>query len=358
MKSFIYWVSIVSLSLLFFSCKDNKFKIKGEIYGAQDKSLVIEKNNFQGRWMPVDSVKINKNGGFSFTFPAPASPEIFRLSLNNQFIYIPVDSTETITITSSLDKFGTDFNLEGSNNAMRLANFERELQKAPISDLDSLDMFKRNVYSNYMKDAPGSIVSFYILTKTINDRPLYNLAEPGDRKYFAAVATGFKSTRPNDPHTALLEETALLAMKQKNSEAGKFKTIEADELSLIDMDLQDDNGKNVRLSDIVNKGKKVVVIFSLLNHPDAPAFNLALAKIYQRLNGKVEFYNVSLDEDQYAWREAAKNLPWITVYSPGQTASQDARNYNVFQIPSFFIYNSEGELVKRPLTIEELNEEL
>ena len=352
----------LSLLLIAFSilsaCSNNKFKIKGEIYGAEEKCLVLEKSDFYGRWIPVDSIKINKNGGFSFSFPAPDAPEIYRLALNNQFIYIPVDSTETITLNTSFDKFGADFSIAGSKNAEMMEKFEKELQSTNYNDSLSLSTFKRNVFSKYMKDFQGSVLSFYILTKTVDGKPLYNPSDNSDRKYFSAVATGFKDMRPDDPRTTLLEETVLNALKKRNSENGNFMRLEANEIAIIDIDRQDENGNNVKLSSVVGKGKPVVVIFSLLNHPDSPDLNIALAKLYNKLGGSVEFFNVSLDEDQYEWREAAKNLPWITVYSPGQNASPDAVKYNVFQIPSFFIYNAQGELSSRPMTIEELNKSL
>lgn len=357
-KFFAYLLIIPALSVATSSCADKDFKIKGEITGAPQKSVVLEKSDFQGRWMPIDSVTTNKNGGFKFSFPSPTAPDIYRLAFNNQYIYIPVDSTETVSVFTSAQNFGHDFSLEGSRNAVMLEKFEKELQKANVNNQDSIVAFKRNVYSNYMKDAPGSILSFYILTKTIDGKPLYNPADPADRKYFGAVATGYKTVRPDDPHAALLEQTAIQAIRQKNVEAGNFRTLEADEITLIDMDLQDETGKYVKLSDIVGKGKPVVVIFSLLNHSDSPELNINLAEIYNRHKGNVEFYHVSLDADQYAWREAARNLPWITVYSPGQNTSQDAIKYNVDRIPSFYIYNSDGELTERPLTLRELNTSL
>lgn len=340
------------------SCSDNKFKVKGEIYGAGDKTIVLEKSDFQGRWYPVDSTHINKNGGFSIAFPASNSPEIYRLSLNNQYIYFPVDSTETITVNSSFDKFGHNFSLAGSNNATKMENFEKELHKLNYNEPDSVTEFKRYVYSNYMKDAPGSILSYYILTKIVDGKMLYDPANPTDRKYFGAVANGYKTVNPDDPHAALLEQVAIETLKQKNKENGKFKAYEADEISLIDINLQDENGNYVKLSDIAGKGKPVVVIFSLLNMPETPELNLRLAEIYKKHSGNVEFYNVSPDEDQYTWREAAKNLPWITVYSPSGINSEDVRNYNAYELPAFYIYNANGELTSRPITLEELNKSL
>lgn len=340
------------------ACSKHEFKVKGEIYGAEEKTLTLEKAGFQGQWMAVDSTHINKNGGFSLSFPAPASPEIYRLVLNNRYIYFPVDSTETLTINSSYENFGHDFSITGSHNAERMAQFDKDLQNSNTANSDSLYNFKRKVYSNYLRDSQGSIVSFYILTKTIDGKPLYDPSDSSDRKYFAAVATGYKAVNPDDPHANLLEQTALNALKQKNIEAGNVVSIEAQEISLIDIDLPDETGKNIKLSEIAGHGKSVVVIFSMLNNPDTPKLNMALAEIYNRHKGNVEFYNVSLDEDQYAWRDAAINLPWITVYSPGQDLSEDASRYNVYAVPAFFVYDKEGNLIDRPMSLEALEKDI
>lgn len=356
--SFLYVIPAFFGILALSACHNDKFKLKGEVYGGENKTMMLEKPDFQGRWQIIDSIHINRNGGFSFSFPAPPAPEIYRLTLNGEYIYIPVDSTETVTLNTSYNKFGSDFNLVGSKNAEKLSQFEKDLQAANLSHPDSGVNFKRRVYSQYLKDSPGSIISFYILTKTIDGTPLYNPSDKTDLKYFGAVATGYKTVRPDDPHMALLELTVIDALKKKNAENGKFQTIEAQEISLIDMNLQNEKGEYVKLSDVAGKGKPVVVIFSLLNTPDSPELNIALANIYRKHSGNLEFYNVSLDEDQYAWREAATNLPWITVYSPGQQYSEDAVNYNVFQVPSFYIYDSNGELSSRPLTLDELQKSL
>ena len=357
-KLFLTAAVIASAILSFTSCRNHDFKIKGEIYGAENQMMALEKPDFQGYWIAIDSIKINRNGGFTFSFPAPDSPEIYRLNLNDRYIYFPVDSTETLTIDSSFENFGKDFNLQGSANARDMAEFEKELQNRYSDNPDSLTSLKRSIYSKYMRNTPGSILSFYILTKTVDGKPLYNPADPQDRKYFGAVATGFKSTRPDDPHTALLEQTAITALRQKNSQLGKVREVEAQEIALIDLNLQDENGNYVKLSDIAGKGKKVAVIFSVLNVAESPQFNIALANLYNKKRDKVEFYNVSLDEDQYAWRDAAKNLPWITVYSPGGFNSEPAISYNVYELPAYFIYNEQGELVDRPMTMEQLDKAL
>ena len=119
--------------------------------------------------------------------------------------------------------------------------------------------------------------------------------------------------RPNDPHGKMVRDAALNALKQRNTAQGKRKVISAPELKVLDIELPDEKEQNVKLSDLVGKGKPVVVVFAMMNMEESPAFNRELAQIYQRKGGAVQFYHISFDADQYAWREAARNLPWITV---------------------------------------------
>ena len=352
-------IVLASLALFLGGCSDSKFHLKGEIEGASGDKISLEKSDFYGRWVSLDSIKVGKNGKFNISFPAPAAPEIYRLALNDHYIYFPVDSTETITVKTSVAGFGRDFSLSGSPMAQHMESFEKELQGiSSISGDTNLDEFKKEVFSKYMQDNQGSVVSFYILTKTIDGKPLYDPANSRDAKYFGAVATGFKTRRPNDPRTALLERTTIEAMKKRNSEAGNYLQIEANEISMLDLELQDESGKLVKLSDVAGKGKPVAVVFSLLTAEDSPDWNFTLAQIYNRKNGSVEFYNVALDPDQYDWREAAKNLPWITVYAPSGLNSEAARLYNVGALPAFFVYNSSGELIQRPASLKEMEDAL
>lgn len=306
MKSILSLIGGATLALALTACGEPQFKIKGEIYGADNQAVLLEKSDFHGRWVIVDSTRTSSGGSFSISRPAPAAPEIFRLDIDGKYVYLPIDSIETVTVTSSLDKFGHEFTLSGTPKAEAMAKFDKELMALPADiSADSLESFKRNVYSNYLRDGQGSIVSYYILTKMHGDKPLFR--PDSDYRYFAAVATGFKELRPNDPHTALLEKTSLDALKRRSQEKGTHLQIEASEIQVLEIELPDEDGKNVKLSEIVGKGKPVILMFTLLQHPDSPALNAELSKI--RTNNGADIYQVSLDPDQYAWRDAARNLP-------------------------------------------------
>lgn len=351
--------AIFALAGLLFSCSgDPHFKVEGEVEGADNVSLVLEKSDFQGFWVPVDSTRTSASGSFSIKAPSPVSPEIYRLSMGDRFIYFPVDSIETVSLTTSSKNFGSEFSLSGSENATRLAAFEKDLLALNATDSAALAQFKRNVYSKYIKDAKGSIVSYYVLTKIVGDKPLYDPADRQDAKYYAAVATQFDQFRPDDPHGRMVKQVSLQVMKARNKAEGKRTVVEAPEVKVLDIELPDETGKNVKLSDVVGKGKKVAVIFSMMTDEKSHIFNRELARIYNDKAGTVQFYQVSFDPGQYEWREAAKNLPWITVLDPAGNASTAITDYNLYALPAVFIYSAEGELIDRAESIEDLRKKL
>lgn len=353
------YIMAAGIALLMTACDNNpKFKVEGEVYGGEGKTLILAKPDFAGRWTVLDSVKVGKNGDFSLKYEAPASPEIYRLTLDQSSIYFPIDSVETVRIETSADKYGSDFKLSGTPQAERLDAFEKEVMKYAASSQQDAEGFKRQVYSKYIMDSQGSILSYYVLTKTVGDKPLFDAADHDDAKYYAAVATQFEQYRPNDPHGKMVRDAALNALKQRNTAQGKRKVISAPELKVLDIELPNEKEQNVKLSDLVGKGKPVVVVFAMMNMEESPAFNRELAQIYQRKGGAVQFYHISFDADQYAWREAARNLPWITVIDPTGTHSNALRDYNVGQLPAFFIYDAGGELRDRAQTLGDLDKKL
>lgn len=352
-------LAAMTLALTLCACGEARFKIKGEVADAADMPVVLEKSDFHGRWIAIDSTRTSSSGAFSISRPSPASPEIFRIELDGRYIYLPIDSAETVTVSTSLAGFGSEYSLSGTPKAEAMARFDKEVSGLPASiSADSLAAFKKNVFTKYIREGQGSIVSYYILTKIIGEKPLFDPSDDQDLKYFAAVATGFKETRPDDPHTALLERTSIDGLRRRNAAKGARREIAAEEIKVIDIDLPDEDGKNRRLSELTGKGKPTVVIFSFMTHPDSPALNMELSRLYNRMGGSVGFYHVSLDPDQYAWREAARNLPWVTVFDADGEYSKAARDYNVSGLPTYFIYNASGDLTDRAYSIDDLRKKL
>lgn len=346
-KSALFVTVMAAVALLFGSCHGgDSFRVKGCIEGADDAPVTVEKADAAGRWIAIDSARTDASGKFSIDVAAPASPEIYRLSSQGRYIYFSIDSLETIEVNTTSRDFGVRYTLAGSPNAVQMARFDSAFNALPANvQADALDAFKRTVYTQYLAPAKGNIVSYYILTKSFGDRPLYDPQNTADAKYYAAVATAYEQFRPNDPHTAMLKQISLDALRNVNRSKGRKGVLRAQELKVIEIDLPDVNGRNVRLSSRVGHGKPVVVVFTSMTSEHSPAYNAALKKLYDA--GRADIYMVSLDSDRYAWREAARNLPWTNVFDPQGMRSELMSKYNVTTLPVCFVYNAAGELVNR-----------
>lgn len=338
-------------------CGEKGFKIEGQLADSDNDKVLLEKADYSGYWTIVDSTRTDKKGNFKFSHPQQSGPEIFRLTLDDKYIYLPVDSTETLTVTSSKGQFGHDFTVAGTEQAARMAQFEKDLIAfVPyIGNADSLKNFKKRIYNEYMHDGKGNVMSYYILTKTIGNQPLFDPTTE-DFRYIVAVANNYDHYRPEDAHTPFLLNLARAAQRHHNDQNGIRTVINAEEITMFEIALNDENGNEKKLSDLVGKGKPVVVAFTLMRDGTTPEINRQLAELYKA--GRIDIYNVSPDRDQYGWRESAANLPWTTVLDPSAGQDKAFRQYNVGELPTFFIYNSNGELTDRCASVKEIREKL
>lgn len=348
--------ALTGTAVLFQSCSKSDFTIKGEIEGADDRTVILERADFIGQWITLDSVHTNSKGAFKIDYPAPDSPEIYRLRVGDAFAYIPVDSTETVTLKANIKDFASSWSLQGSDQAEALSEFEKEYRSmVPHKTVpDSVKAFKRRVFNRFLQKADGSVVSYYILTKTDQTgTPLFNPSDRNDLKIFSAVATAFKEHRPDDPRTPLLENTVLNALRNNNSADGRKYVIEAEETGLLPIALPDETGKIVELRSVAGNGKPTILMFGIMASDASVKANHAIAALLRKRSGDMNVYSVSFDTDAGAWREAARNVPWATVLDHNSTSSA-ATDYNLTVLPCFYIIDRKGNLVERTYDPEQL----
>ena len=318
--------------------------VNGTVADADGSTLLLEASGRAG-WYVTDSVRLLGNGSFSLSQPAVANPEVFRLRLDGKEIYFPIDSTETVTGTTSAAGFGTDYTLTGSTTAEMLAHVDARVRQAAATGADSI--LKRELSGMLIGD-PSSVVAYYIVRKQIGGKPVFDPANPSDLRVIGAVANAYDQFRPNDPRTAQLKEL-FLAYKGliRGGSAAPADTIYATEVPLFDIKLYDNKGVDQSLIDVASKHKAVLLNFTLYTADASPALNLQLAKAYDRFHDRgLEIYQVAADPDEYAWRQSAANLPWITVYQTPVSPASNLLNYNVRALPATFLI-VDGEIRER-----------
>lgn len=343
------------------------FQIEGEVSGAADKTLYLEQSGLEGI-VSLDSVKLDEDGSFRFTGTRPASPEFYRLRVDDKVINFSVDSTEVLKLHAGYDNFPTGYRIEGSENNVKIQELvllQAELQDKvnqlgrsglPVGVIrDSLthlvDAYKDNVSRQYIFAAPNRTYAYFALFQQLNGMMIFDpLSDKNDVKCFAAVATSLNNLYPHADRSRNLYNMVIKGMKNTRTprqenvlEIPEDKITEA---SIIDIALPDIQGNIRRLTDL--KGKVVVIDFTVYNNTASGARNLSLRELYNRYASQgLEVYQISLDADEHFWKTSADNLPWICVRDPQGVYSTYLSLYGVTGLPATFLVNRSNELSLR-----------
>ena len=226
-----------------------------------------------------------------------------------------------------------------------------ELQKS--GDVNAFAEWKKEISGQVVADA-GSIVAYYVINKQIGNKPLFDPLDNQDIKIIGAVANAYNTFRPADPRTNYLVQILLSAQRRRRIELGAATdTVAAREIGLFDISLQDKNGKMQSLDAL--KGKTIVLNFTLYNSEFSPVLNKVLADTYTKYHAQgLEIYQIAYDDDEFQWRESAKNIPWITVLDTAGANSQNLANYNVGALPVLFIIDRQGNICERLVDFTQL----
>ena len=374
MKKNVYF--LLALLLIGLSACDNapKFKVQGEINGAEDKMLYLEASGLDGI-VALDSAKLGSSGSFSFAQKRPESPEFYRLRLDNKVINFAVDSTETVSVKAEINDFATAYRIEGSENNLKIKELvllQADLQKnvdklgqnrnipagiAQDSLLAMVNNYKNKVKREYIFAAPNMPYAYFALFQSLNGYMIFDpLTNKEDVKCFAAVATSLNNAYPHADRSRNLYNMVIKGMKNTRTPQQKVVEIPEEAISetgIIDINLRDMKGNTRKLSEL--KGKAVIVDFTVYQSAVSATHNYMLRDVYDKYAAQgLEIYQVSLDADEHYWKTTADNLPWICVRDGNGIYSSIAASYNVKNVPSVFLVNKNNELSARGESIKDL----
>lgn len=346
--------------------REKTFEVKGEISGADGKTLYFEKAGI-AQTVILDSVQLKGNGKFDFRQPAVASPEFFRLRLGKQAINLAVDSTETVTVNAPADAFAADYTVSGSSESEKIKTVTAkgvELRK----ELESLNrqyatrqigaqVFSdsaRAIVSAYKKavmpfifENPRAAVAYYTLFQRVSGMLIFDPYDKADYPAYGAVATSWDTFHKESDRARQLTGITLEALRShraKNAPQADFG--EVSEQNQIEIVLPDIHGNNIKLSDM--KGKVVLLDFTAYQSDYSGPYNMALAKLFDKFKDRgFTVYQVSLDPDENFWKVTASNLPWITVRDKETIYSRFARSYNVTSLPTSYLLDRDGSIIAR-----------
>lgn len=373
-------ILFVALAVLGLSACDSepKFKVEGEVSGADGKMLYLEASALEGI-VPLDSVKLKGDGSFAFKQTHPESPEFYRLRMDDKVINFSIDSTETVYLKVPYAEFATAYTVEGSANSLKMKELtlkQMQLQTS-VNDLlqsmqshkvgadvfeDSLAAllknYKDDVKINYIFAAPNTAAAYFALFQKLNNYLIFDpLNSKEDIKCFAAVATSLNNFYPHADRSKNLYNIVIKGMKNTRTPQQKVVEIPEEAVSetgIIDINLRDMKGNMHKLSDL--KGKAVILDFTIYQSAVSATHNYMLRDLYDKYASQgLEIYQVSLDADEHYWKTTADNLPWICVRDANGIYSTMAAAYNVKSVPAVFLINKKNELSARGETVKDLD---
>ncbi len=370
--------SICLLAIVACSNKQNVFKVEGTILNAADKMLYLEASKLQGT-ISLDSIKLTDKGNYSFKEVAPEAPEFYRLKLDNKVVNLSIDSTETVTINSTAEKFGSDYEVIGSENVQKIkeivalqVKLQREVDKlleesynGKISNkslqqniIQLYNDYKENIKKNYILSAPNTTAAYYALFPKINGYMLFDpLNNKDDLRCFAAVATSFNEKYPHSNRAKNIYNIVIKGMRNTRQAKQTELSIPEDKIQttgIIDIELRDISGNVRKLTDL--KGKVVLLDFNIFQSPVSAAHIFNMRDLYDKYSSKgLEIYQVSLDADEHFWKIAVDNLPWVCVRDEMGIYSNYTRLYNIADVPTYFLINKDNVLVGRGENIKDID---
>lgn len=365
------------LIILLVSCSDSsKFRIEGIVERANQKKIYLDEQGVETA-LPVDSARISKDGSFRFKGECDY-PKFYNLHLkDNKILPLLVSPGEKVYIKTSLETFGKNYKVEGSEGSAqirllneRLADTKRKLDSIRIiysspsvtkekqaelgAEFDSIVESQRRFTLEFVLGHLNSIASIYALYQKLDDQT-FVLYKNKDIQILKITGAALDTIYPESPHVkALVSNAATLVEQVYNT--GLRNLMQYADSEFPEIALPNPEGDTIKLSSL--KGKVILLSFWASWNRNSTDFNRYLLELYNQFHTRgFEIYQVSLDYNKNAWAQAIEyeELPWINVSDLSYPESIIAGNYNIQSLPANYLLNRAGVIVGKNLSISELN---
>jgi peroxiredoxin len=375
MKKFL--ILLLLFSILFSCQQHNKFHVSGKVNEAKGKMLYFEYNGLL-RTTILDSVKLNKNGDFSFKSSRPAYPAFYRLRMDDKILIFAVDSCEDISIEANYANFATDYRLNGSESSLQIqklrksvlniqrkvneitSNLSAEEQNAKIADVEKDINAHKEMARKLILQNPRSMAAYYALYQKVNDTYLFSPYIKSDKPYCAAVATSFNVYMPEYERSKNLYNLVMDAIRtdQKQKDKEEWNEILAKEgKGYINIELPDAKNQIRKLSSL--EGKVILIDFSAYEMKGSVDYTFSMRDLFNKYHSQgFEIYQISLDQNKSLWLNSTKTIPWICVRDEKGPETRYINAYNISSIPTNFLMNRKGTIIGRNYDFNQLPHEI
>lgn len=364
MKKFLL---IIIPILILFSCKNSDkkekdFKVKGYITGYFEGKVVLSKYE-DGHLVPIDSVWMTKSQ-FKFKHVKINNPELYYIIADDGEIVIEFFMEQNdVQLNADYNK-ANNLEVEGSKTHAEYVSFlennvvfenkqkkiyeqkEIAMSNNDTSLLSQLEQEYNDVSNEqieyikkYVFENDSSFVSVFIASRSLADYLDLNDLEKMINNFADNVKTSIY-------YNELQDKVSVRKKTQIGMQAPDFT-------------LQDTSGLSISLSSL--QGKYVFLDFAASWHGACRSRNIELNKIYKKYKRKgFEIFQVSFERNKKQWENVIETdkINWICVSDIKALDSEIIKLYGIRKLPTNFLLDKQGKILKSYLTTKELENEL
>ncbi len=335
--------------------------IKGTIEGTPARSVYLQELT-KTQFVPIDSVKVDEKGNFSFSLASFTEPTICFLSIDaprppgipivlgqNTKLSLAMKNSGWISYLVTGDKMnqqmselykiylGHDMNLQDFNREISMidpSTVNDSLRNSVSNRFQAMQKARTDDLAKFVNTSEGSPASYYAVT-FLFEQPNFSLMQVAYDK--------MKTSLPASKYTLDLK-TSIESIAPL--EIGGL----APDIALKGLD-----GKEIKLSSL--RGKVVMIDFWASWCGPCRKENPAVVQLYNKYKSKgFEIYGVSLDDNADKWKGAIQKdgLTWKHVSDLQGWQSSAAKTYQISSIPSTVLLDKNGRIVAKGLRGEAL----
>lgn len=331
--------SCISALLLLTAChRAPQFEVRGQLSGAEGEVLYLEHTALTGTTIE-DSCLLTAEGDFTLHGARPEYPDFYRLRVADKYAVLVIDSTETITLSTTRDSLPLTASFVGSEQSILIAQLRHSLREHSIDD-------HRPFAQQMILQHPRSMVAYYAVFQRKQGVPVFDMYDREQQKYYRVVATSMDVWMPEYVRTKTLHTQVIDAMNAERKAVNDLilrQYIDETESTMLDIALPNIYGDTCRLSE--HLGKVIVLEFSHSQMEQGNAYVLALRELDNKYNARgLDIYSVSVDPVKLYWEDWVRNLPWTCVRTETTTPLV---TYNVGAVPVLFLLDRKGQVQGR-----------
>jgi len=320
--------------------------------------------------IPVDSALLDKSGRCSLQGYTKQADFYIVYVIPGHYINLIINQGDDFRVLTDAAAFDRNYIVEGSKDSRLIQKmvhmqvqtlgkiteisdrYENSIGSSDFgktkAEIDSI--YKQTVADHkafsvkLIEENRGSLASLMALYQQLGrNEPVFDYKK--DFKYYEMVDSNLVALYPN--------AEAVIDLNRKVTELRELITLEIG-APAPEIVLPDSTGRKTSLSSL--KGKNVLILFWASWSDEACNELARYATFYHdAAKSNVEYYQVSLDKTRASWVKAIAGKTWggIHVSDFKYWDSPAAQTYHIHKVPSVFLVNPKGKIIKKGFTADE-----